>query len=55
MLQFVYPAAAVLMDWLVYARSLGVVQITGVALMGLALWGARAATPAHRPMPPAPA
>ena len=36
-LQFVYPAAAVLIDWAVYGRALGPVQIAGVALMGLAL------------------
>ena len=36
-LQFVYPAAAVLVDWAVYGRALGPLQIAGVALMGLAL------------------
>ena len=40
-LQFVYPAAAVLMDWAVYGRALSLTQITGVALMGLALWTVR--------------
>ena len=37
LLQFVYPAAAVVMDWLVYGRTLSAVQIAGVALMGAAL------------------
>ena len=40
-LQFVYPAAAVLVDWWVYGRALSPVQGAGVALMGLALWAAR--------------
>lgn len=37
LLQFVYPAAAVLMDWAVYGRALSGVQISGVALMALSL------------------
>lgn len=44
-LQFVYPGAAVLVDWAVYGRALSPVQAAGVALMGLALWAAR------RPIP----
>jgi len=40
-LQFVYPAAAVLVDWAVYGRVLSLTQISGVALMGLALWSVR--------------
>ena len=40
-LQFVYPAVAILMDWLVYGRVLGPVQLLGVALMALALWSVR--------------
>ena len=40
-LQFVYPAAAVLVDWGVYGRALSPVQMAGVALMGLALWAVR--------------
>jgi len=40
-LQFVYPGAAVLMDWAVYGRVLSLTQICGVALMGLALWTVR--------------
>jgi len=37
LLQFVYPAVAILVDWAVYGRALGGVQIAGVALMGWAL------------------
>lgn len=44
-LQFVYPAAAILVDWLVYDRALGAVQMAGVLLMGTALHGARAGLP----------
>jgi len=40
-LQFVYPAAAVLVDWLVYGRSLSALQLAGVALIGGALWTLR--------------
>ena len=41
LLQFVYPAAALLMDWLVYGRALSSIQMVGVALMGLAMWWVR--------------
>jgi len=40
-LQFVYPAAAVLVDWWVYGRALSAGQAAGVAVMGAALWAAR--------------
>ena len=40
-LQFVYPATAVLVDWAVYGRTLGPLQMAGVALMGVALWTLR--------------
>ncbi|SDP82498.1 EamA domain-containing membrane protein RarD [Rhodoferax sp. OV413] len=40
-LQFVYPLAAVVVDWLVYGRTLQTVQLGGVALMALALWTIR--------------
>jgi drug/metabolite transporter (DMT)-like permease len=40
-LQFVYPAAAIVFDALVYGRALGPGQLIGVGLMGLALWAAR--------------
>lgn len=39
-LQFVYPAAAVLVDLLVYGRTLSPAQTFGVLMMGLALWSA---------------
>jgi len=41
LLQFVYPFAAVGVDWLVYGRSLTAWQSVGMLLMGAALWGAR--------------
>ena len=40
-LQFVYPLAAVLLDWGIYGHRLSMVQITGVALMGAAMWTIR--------------
>ncbi len=40
-LQFVYPAAAVLVDWVVYGRALDATQMAGVGLMGAALWAVR--------------
>jgi drug/metabolite transporter (DMT)-like permease len=39
-LQFVYPAAAIVLDAWVYGRWLSNTQWLGVGLMGLALWGA---------------
>lgn len=39
-LQFVYPAAAVLVDLLVYGRALSFLQTIGVLMMGVALWSA---------------
>jgi len=47
LLQFVYPAAAILMDWLVYGRALSAVQMVGVALMAVALSAVRAPEPAR--------
>lgn len=48
-LQFVYPAVAVLVDQFVFDRVLSPLQWGGVALMGLALWGAnRGAQPMRR-------
>ncbi|MEJ8849988.1 DMT family transporter [Variovorax rhizosphaerae] len=41
LLQFVYPAAAILMDWAVYGRALSAVQMAGVALMAVALTAVR--------------
>jgi drug/metabolite transporter (DMT)-like permease len=42
-LQFVYPATAVLVDWAVYGHPLGPLQLAGVALIGGALWTLRRA------------
>lgn len=53
LLQFVYPAAAVLVDWGVYGRALSAVQLAGVALMGLALLSLRCGE-ASRVTPPEP-
>jgi len=41
LLQFVYPGTAVLVDWLVYGRALGPLQMLGVGLIGGALWTLR--------------
>ncbi len=41
LLQFVYPATAILMDWAVYGHALSALQMAGVGLMGLALRGVR--------------
>ena len=40
-LQFVYPLAAVLFDWVVYGTQLSMLQIAGVSLMGIAVWTIR--------------
>ena len=32
-LQFIYPAVALLLDWVVYGQRLGAVQLAGVGLM----------------------
>lgn len=40
-LQFVYPGAALLVDWAVYGQALGPLQSAGVGLMALALWASR--------------
>jgi drug/metabolite transporter (DMT)-like permease len=44
LLQFVYPVAAILMDWAVYGRALSAVQLAGVALMAVALTAVRRTT-----------
>lgn len=46
-LQFVYPGAAVLVDWLVYGRALTAWQVIGVAVMAAALWASNPSA-AHR-------
>lgn len=40
-LLFVYPGAAVIVDWAVYGRALSPLQLIGVALIGAALWTLR--------------
>lgn len=47
-LQFVYPASAILIDSLVYGRSLSAAQSLGVGLMAVALWAARRPQPVRR-------
>jgi drug/metabolite transporter (DMT)-like permease len=41
LLQFVYPVTALVVDGLVYGHRPGPLQLVGVAVMGIALWGAR--------------
>lgn len=41
LLQFVYPAAAILIDWLVYRHALSAVQFIGVLLMAISLLAVR--------------
>jgi drug/metabolite transporter (DMT)-like permease len=41
LLQFVYPAAAVVVDWLVYGRALSALQGIGVIAMAAALLAVR--------------
>lgn len=43
-LQFVYPLAAVLFDWIIYGTTLSGIQSAGVSLMGLAIWTIRKPT-----------
>ncbi|WP_046114912.1 DMT family transporter [Aquincola tertiaricarbonis] len=49
-LQFVYPGAALLVDWAVYGQALGPLQSAGVGLMAVALWASRS-RPAGAPGP----
>ncbi|MEV6112485.1 DMT family transporter [Streptomyces sp. NPDC052109] len=48
-LAFVYPAVAMLMDWLVYGHHIGLVQALGVPLIVLASLRVTLARPARRP------
>jgi drug/metabolite transporter (DMT)-like permease len=41
LLQFVYPAAAILIDWVLYGRALSAVQLMGVCLMATSLIAVR--------------
>ncbi len=43
-LQYVYPLTAIVVDRLVYGRTLSSVQVAGVVLMALALWTLRRPT-----------
>ena len=36
--QFIYPAVASFIDWLFYDQSLGPPQLSGIALMAVAIW-----------------
>ncbi len=38
--QFIYPAVAILIDWLFYGQSLGGLQLSGIAIMAVAIWHA---------------
>lgn len=38
--QFVYPAVAILIDWLYFDRSFDALQLAGIAIMGVAIWSA---------------
>lgn len=54
-LQFVYPLAAIGVDWGVYGRALNAVQLGGAVLMGLALVSMkRESVAVTRPAPPRP-
>jgi len=37
-LQFIYPAITILIDWLLYGYRLSTVQLSGIALMSVAIW-----------------
>lgn len=43
--QFLYPALAILIDWLVYGQRLGSLQLGGIVLMALAIFHAERAPP----------
>nr|WP_315241162.1 DMT family transporter [uncultured Albidiferax sp.] len=43
-LQYIYPLTAIVVDRLVYGRTLSAVQVAGVVLMALALWTLRRPT-----------
>ncbi|MEN4917038.1 DMT family transporter [Achromobacter spanius] len=38
--QFVYPAVAILIDWLYFDRRFGSLQLAGIAIMAVAIWNA---------------
>ena len=35
--QFIYPAVAIVIDWLVYGQHLGPLQLGGIAIMAMAI------------------
>ena len=37
-LQFTYPAVALVIDWVFFEQRLGGVQLFGIALMSMAIW-----------------
>ncbi|WP_437879432.1 DMT family transporter [Pseudomonas sp. LRF_L74] len=45
-LQFIYPAVAIVVDWLAYGERLGLLQMAGVGLMAACIWVAE--RPARR-------
>lgn len=47
-LQFVYPAIAILVDWQYFGHRLGALQMAGIAVMGLAIWYAEGETNAKK-------
>jgi drug/metabolite transporter (DMT)-like permease len=40
--QFIYPAVAIVIDGLIYAHGLGTLQLSGIAIMAVAIWFAKA-------------
>jgi drug/metabolite transporter (DMT)-like permease len=42
--QFVYPAVAIVIDWLFFKQRLGDAQLFGIALMSIAIWFAERAS-----------
>lgn len=50
-LQYVYPLTAVLLDWVVYGRTLDIVQLAGVGLMGIALVAIKGRSPRKNHLP----
>ncbi|OZI19246.1 EamA family transporter [Bordetella genomosp. 9] len=48
--QFVYPAVAIVIDWILLGQRLGGLQLTGVAAIAIAIWFAER-VPARNPEP----
>ena len=49
--QFIYPTIAIVIDWLFYEQRLGNVQLSGIALMAVAVWFAERVPRQHRVLP----